>query len=57
MDIILIIVVVLLLCGGGWGLRSGAIGLGEPLFLILFVIIIIALLGGIAGPHLGWYHW
>jgi hypothetical protein len=54
---LLLILLILLLCGGfgGWGYRSGwygnraagpTVGGGNPLWIILFVLLILALLGG-----------
>lgn len=51
MTLILIVLLVLLLAGGGWGWRSGYADFGNPLVLVLFVVLLLVLLGFIGMPY------
>lgn len=55
MELILIIILLLLLLGGGWGYQAGHVGIGNPVGIVLLVLLIIVLLG-LVSPHLG-YRW
>ena len=62
--LLLIILCILLFVFGGWGYRSGwygnraagpAVGGGNPLWIILVVLLVLAVLGGgFYGFHSGW---
>jgi hypothetical protein len=54
MTLILIILLLLILFGGGYGYRTGYVTYGNPIGIILFIVIIIILLGLIA-PRFGWW--
>ena len=45
MTLILIILLILLLFGGGYGWHTGNITYGNPLGIVLFIIIVLLLLG------------
>ena len=45
MTLILIILLILLLLGGGYGWHTGNITYGNPLGIVLFIIIVLLLLG------------
>lgn len=55
MTLILIVLLILLLAGGGWGWNAGHVTYGNPIGILLFVILIILLVGLIA-PFAG-YRW
>lgn len=50
LDILLLIVIVACLGGVGWGWHSGTVLPASPIGIIL-VIVVIALLFGLIGPH------
>lgn len=53
MTLILIVVLVLLIAGGGYGWRSGYYGPGDPLGIILIVVLLVLLFGVLGGPRWG----
>jgi hypothetical protein len=44
-----------LLLGGGWGYSTGYWGYGNPLGLVLLVLIVLVLVGAVGGPR--WGYW
>jgi hypothetical protein len=57
MTLLLIVLLIVLLFGGGWGYRTQFWGYGNPVGLVLLVILIVVLLGLVGGPHWGWGVW
>jgi len=55
MTTILIVLLIILLLGGGWGYRSGAVTVSNPLGIVLIVILILVLLSLIGGPRFGYW--
>lgn len=55
MTLLLIVLLILVLAGGGYGWRGGWVTYGNPLGVVLFVILILLLLGLVL-PPLG-YRW
>ncbi len=55
MLILLIVLLVLLLAGGGWGYNAGHVAWGNPLGIILFILLIMVIFGLVGGPRFGWY--
>jgi len=50
---IIIVLLIVLLFGGGYGYRSGRLGLGDPLGIVLLVVVVVLLLGLVGGPRWG----
>ena len=58
MTLILIVLLIVLLAGGGWGWRAGYVGpgaAGNPIGLLLLIVLILIVLGAFGGPHFGWW--
>lgn len=55
MTLILIVLLLVLLLGGGWGYTQGHVAYGNPVGIILLVLLIIVLLG-LVTPFVG-YRW
>ena len=53
--ILLIALIVLLLGGGGYAWRGGYVSYGNPLGIVLLVVLILLLLGVFGGPRWGWW--
>ena len=56
MTLILIILLLVILLGGGYGFRSGYFAYGDPLGILLIIVLVLLILG-LVTPYFGfrWY--